>query len=131
MPPAEDGQPSDPPSGRRRIPRPPPRVRRFLTVGASGVLVNNAVLGALHGLAGLALLPATVVAVGAATTHNYVLHELWTFRSMRLSPRRFVHFAAVTLGALVLNVGIVQLLVWFGLFYLVANLVGIAAGFTV
>jgi len=108
-----------------------PRVRRFLTVGAGGIVVNNAVLATLHGLAGLALLPATLVAVEAAATHNYVLHEMWTFRSMRLSVRRFAHFNLVTLGALVLNVGVVQILAWLGLFYLLANLIGIVAGFAV
>jgi len=108
-----------------------PRVRRFFTVGAGGIVVNNAVLVVLHGWVGMALLPATLVAVEVAIVHNYVLHELWTFRSMRLSGSRFARFNLVTLGALVLNVSIVQVLAWFGLFYLLANLVGIGAGFAV
>jgi putative flippase GtrA len=108
-----------------------PRVRRFFVVGAGGIVVNNAVLAVLHGLLGLALLAATVIAVEAAIVHNYVLHELWTFRGKRLSGRRFVHFSLVTLAAFVINVGVVWLLAAVGLFYLLANLVGIAAGFTV
>jgi putative flippase GtrA len=108
-----------------------PWVRRFLTVGAGGVMVNNAVLVALHGLIGVALLPASVVAVGLATAHNYVLHEMWTFKSGRLSSRRLARFGLATLLAFVLNVAMVQFLVWLSLFYLLANLFGIVAGFAV
>src|SRR5262249_4473521 len=60
-----------------------PRLARFGTVGAAGIVVNNAVLVLLHGLCGVALLPATVVAVEAAIVHNYALHEVWTFRRRR------------------------------------------------
>jgi putative flippase GtrA len=108
-----------------------PRVRRFLVVGTSGTAVNNGVLFVLHGVLGVALLAATVVAVEAAVVHNYVLHELWTFKGRRLSARRFTHFSLVTLISFLLNVGIVQVLAWVGLFYLLANLVGIGAGFAV
>jgi putative flippase GtrA len=108
-----------------------PRVRRFFIVGAGGIVVNNAVLIMLHGLVGMPLLPATMVAVEAAIVHNYVLHELWTFKRMRLSGRRFAHFSLVTLIAFLINVSIVQLLAWLGLFYLLANLVGIGAGFAI
>jgi Predicted membrane protein len=94
-------------------------------------VVNNAVLFVLHGVLGIALLAATVVAVEAAVVHNYVLNELWTFKGKRLSARRFAHFSLVTLIAFVINVGIVQMLAWVGLFYLLANLVGIGAGFAV
>jgi putative flippase GtrA len=106
-------------------------VRRFLAVGAGGVVVNNAVLATLHGLIGLALLPATVFAVATATMHNYVLHEMWTFRSRHLSSRRLARFSLATLLAFVLNVVTVQVLVWLNLFYLFANLFGIGAGFAV
>jgi putative flippase GtrA len=108
-----------------------PRVRRFFMVGAGGIVVNNIVLLMLHGLIGVALLPATVVAVEVAIVHNYVLHEMWTFKRMCLSGRRFARFSLVTLIAFVLNVGIVQVLARLGLFYLLANLVGIGAGFAV
>src|SRR5262249_47228258 len=100
-------------------------------VGAGGIVVNNVVLLTLHGLAGVALLPATVVAVEAAIVHNYVLHEMWTYQRMRLSARRFARFSLATLLAFVINVGIVQVLAGLGLFYLLANLLGIGAGFVV
>ena len=64
-----------------------PRVRRFFAVGVGGIVVNNLALAGLHGWVGLALLPATLVAVELAVVHNYVLHEMWTFRRMRLSAR--------------------------------------------
>jgi putative flippase GtrA len=119
------------PRGSRVTRRLSPRVRRFSVVGAGGIAVNNTVLFLLHGVLGIALLVATVVAVEAAIVHNYVLHELWTFKGKRLSARRFAHFSLVTLIAFVINVGIVQVLAWIGLFYLLANLVGIGAGFAV
>jgi putative flippase GtrA len=108
-----------------------PRVRRFLIVGTGGIVVNNGALFVLHGLVGVALLPATVLAVEAATMHNYVWHELWTFKRMRLSVRRFAHFSLVTLLAFLINVSVVQVLAWVGVLYLLANLVGIGAGFAV
>jgi putative flippase GtrA len=127
-----------PPSGDRAWYQPP--VRRFSVVGASGMVVNNIVLVVLHGVVGIALLPATAAAVETAIAHNYVLHEFWTFRRppegaaarrTRLSARRFFRFNLVTAVALVLNVGVVQALAGLGVFYLLANLVGIGAGFTV
>jgi putative flippase GtrA len=139
------------------------RAGRFSVVGAAGLVVNNGVLMVLHGVAGLALLPATVVAVESAIVHNYVWHELWTFRRQtaqglpaqelpaerlpaqvlparrapnrppgrRLSVRRFATFNATAFGALLINVCVVAVLAWLGLFYLVANLVGIGAAFAV
>ncbi|MER7008652.1 GtrA family protein [Dactylosporangium sp. NPDC000555] len=107
------------------------RLSRFSLVGVSGVVVNNAALLVLHGLLGLALLPATVAAVEIALISNYVLHELWTFRRRSLSLQRFAYFSLAGLAAMPVNVIVVQLLVGLGLHYLPANLVGIAAGFGV
>jgi putative flippase GtrA len=108
-----------------------PRLSRFAVVGAGGVVVNNVALLVLHGFAGVALLPATVAAVELSILHNYVLHELWTFRRARPSGRRFACFGLLALAALVLNVTIVQVLTRLGLYYLFANLLGIGAGFAV
>ncbi|WP_432975631.1 GtrA family protein [Dactylosporangium sp. CA-233914] len=100
-------------------------------------MVNNAALLVLHGLLGLALLPATVAAVELALVSNYVLHELWTFRGRaapggrRLSLSRFASYSLAGLAAMPVNVVVVQLLVALGLHYLPANLIGIVAGFGV
>ncbi|UWP80734.1 GtrA family protein [Dactylosporangium fulvum] len=107
------------------------RLSRFSLVGISGVVVNNVALLVLHGLLGLALLPATVAAVEIALVSNYILHELWTFRRRSLSLQRFAYFSLAGLAALPVNVVVVQILVGLGMHYLPANLVGIAAGFAV
>jgi putative flippase GtrA len=107
------------------------RLSRFSLVGASGVVVNNVALLVLHGLLGLALLPATVAAVEIALVSNYILHEVWTFRRRRLSLQRFAYYSLAGLAALPVNVIAVQLLVGLDMHYLPANLVGIAAGFAV
>jgi putative flippase GtrA len=107
------------------------RLSRFSVVGATGVVVNNLTLVVLHGVEGMALLPATVAAVEVAIVFNYVLHEVWTFQRMRLSAQRFAYFSLVALAAMPFNVGVVQVLAWLGLYYLVANLVGIIAGFLI
>jgi putative flippase GtrA len=102
-----------------------------MLVGASGVGVNNVALLLLHGLAAVPLMAASAIAVELAVVHNYVLNEVWTFRPGRLSARRFGAFNAVALGALSVNVGILQLLTFAGVFYLLANVVGVAAAFLV
>ncbi|MFF5227587.1 GtrA family protein [Dactylosporangium sp. NPDC000521] len=107
------------------------RLGRFSLVGAGGVVVNNGALLVLHGVLGLALLPATVASVELALVTNYVLHELWTFRRRRLSLQRFAYFSLAGLAALPVNVVAVQLLVALGMHYLPANLIGIVAGFAV
>src|SRR5436190_2038286 len=124
-------------SVRPRKPCSPRRTTAWSSAMRTRMFIGPAPSGWRYGLGSLSnaeirqYLPATLLAVEAATTHNYVLHELWTFRSMRLSLRRFAHFNLVTFGALLLNVGAVALFVWFGVFYLVANLIGIASGFAV
>jgi putative flippase GtrA len=131
VPPARTPTPASRREGRwrSRVLQTLPRLRRFSVVGTSGLVVNNIVLFALHGLLGLALFPATVVAVHVAIVHNYLLHEVWTFRHRRPSARRFLSFSLVAATALLVNVSIVQVLTGFGLFYLLANLVGIGAAF--
>jgi dolichol-phosphate mannosyltransferase len=102
---------------------------RFAAVGALGVAVNQALLFALHGVAGLHLVAASALATETAIVHNYLGNELWTFHHRRLSLVRLVQFNAVSLGALVLTVGTLWLLDRLTPFhYLVDNLVAIAVG---
>ncbi|HKS98448.1 MAG TPA: GtrA family protein [Rugosimonospora sp.] len=103
------------------------RTARFLMVGAVGVGVNNGVLLLLHGLAALPLVIASAIAAELAIAHNYVLNEVWTFRPGRLSARRFGAFNLTGLGALAVNVGVLQLLTLAGTWYLLANVAGVAA----
>ncbi len=102
------------------------RLARFGAVGALGVVVNNAVLLAAHGVAGLPLLVASAIAVEISILHNFFWNERWTFGSKRMSIRRLGKFNLTSLGGLVITTGVLYGLVTFFRFqYIVANLVGI------
>jgi putative flippase GtrA len=103
------------------------RARRFALVGLAGVGVNSLGLYLLHGMAQVPLVAASVLAVELAIVHNYLWNELWTFHGRRPSLSRFAKFNVTALAALVVNVGVVWLLASVGEFYLMANLLGIAA----
>ena len=117
-----------------RVGRHAGRFLRFGIVGGSGVLVNNAVLLALVEGLRIPPVPAAVVATECAIMSNFVLNDRWTFADMRSSTsrgwfRRFASYNLLTLGGLVLSVGVLALLHGVaGLHYLLANVVGIAVG---
>jgi len=117
-----------------RVSRHAGRFLRFGAVGASGVLVNNAVLLALVEGLRMPPVPAAVVATECAIVSNFLLNDRWTFADVRRSTsapwlRRFASYNLLTLGGLVLSVGVLALLHGVaGVHYLLANAVGIAAG---
>ncbi len=107
---------------------------KFNTVGAIGIAVQLAALALLRGLLGVNYLVATTLAVEAAVLHNFVWHELWTWRDRR-SPGgsvlwRLLRFNLTTgLVSIVTNLVLMRLLVGrFHMQYLIANLLSIAAG---
>ena len=53
------------------------RFARFGMVGASGVVVNQSLLIALHGGLGWPLLLSSVIAIECAIISNFVLSALW------------------------------------------------------
>src|SRR6266851_5415893 len=109
-----------------------PRPARFAAVGASGVVVNSALLWMLVSGAHLGPVPAGAIATEAAIISNFLLNDAWTFRDRERS-RPWLHRAwrynAVALGGLVVSVATLAALthVW-GLEYQAANLVAIGAG---
>jgi putative flippase GtrA len=105
------------------------RIFRFAVVGSTGVIVNTSVLYMLSRWAGLPLMVASAVAVELAAISNYLLNDTWTFAVRSPSIRRFAKFNTASLAGLALNVLSVWLLTRLGLYLLVANLIGIAAGF--
>ena len=108
------------------------RFSRFAVVGASGVLVNNAILYLLVERAHWAPVIASVVATEAAIVSNFTFNDLWTFADMKSGRRwlsRAVHYNVVVLGGLLVAVLTLLLLTsWLHVHYLIANLAGIAAG---
>ena len=58
---------------------------RFNLVGLGGIVVQVAALTTLVDVADAPVLPATVLAVGAAIGHNFLWHLAWTWRDRRLA----------------------------------------------
>jgi putative flippase GtrA len=105
------------------------RIFRFSVVGGTGVIINTSVLYVLSRWAGLPLVAASALAVELAAISNYLLNDTWTFAARSPSLGRFAKFNTVSLAGLALNVLSVWLLTRLGLYFLMADLVGIAAGF--
>jgi putative flippase GtrA len=105
------------------------RVLKFAIVGGTGVAVNTAALYMLSRWAGLQLVAASVLAVELAAISNYLFNDTWTFAIRSPSLGRFAKFNLASLVGLALNVLGVWLLTRLGLYFLIANFIGIAAGF--
>ena len=106
------------------------RMVKFAIVGGAGTVINMLVLYLFYRRAGLPLAAASMLAVELAAICNYLFHDSWTFAARTPSFRRFAKFNAASLLGLALNVFTVWCLARLGLYFLAANLVGIAAGFT-
>jgi putative flippase GtrA len=106
-------------------------IAKYVAVGASGAVLNNLVLHVLYQRLHMPLVAASAVAVELAAVNNYLLNDRWTFAAGSPSLRRFAKFNASSLGGMAVNVLTVWLLTRIGLYVLVANLAGIAAGMAV
>lgn len=111
------------------------KIVRFGLVGLSGILVNMGLLYALTEIAGLYYLVSAAIAIELSIVNNFVWNDLWTFKSVRdlrfgRRIQRFLSFQAVSMGGLVINMGVLYLLADIvGIYYLVANLAGILVAF--
>ena len=107
------------------------RAARFCLVGGTGVAVNTAVLYVLSRGLGLPLPVSSAIAVEVAIISNYMLNDRFTFAARRPSLRRLAKFNITSLAGLGVNVVIVWLLTRRGVYFLAANLVGIAVAVVV
>lgn len=105
---------------------------KFNAVGGVGIIVQLAALALFRSGLGWNYLLATAAAVEVAVLHNFVWHELWTWRPADRSAAaitgRLCSFNLTT-GALSIasNLVFMRILVgYFGLPYLPANLAAIA-----
>lgn len=60
---------------------------KFNAVGIAGTVVQLIALSAFVALWRMPYLPATVLAVGIALLHNFVWHEVWTWRGLAIEDR--------------------------------------------
>ena len=103
------------------------RLGRFLVVGGTGVLVNSLALLILFQWAHLLLIVASALSAELGIINNFYWNDRWTFKRTQLSLRRFARFNLVSLAGLVITTGTLWILVrQLGLYYLTANLLGIA-----
>lgn len=107
------------------------RAARFCLVGGTGVVINTAVLYLLSRGLGLPLPLSSAIAVEVAILSNYMLNDRFTFGTRRPSFRRLAKFNTTSLAGLGVNVMIVWLLTRHGVYFLAANLVGIAVAVVV
>ena len=107
---------------------------RFNAVGAIGILVQSGALALFKGALHIDYLAATALAVETAVLHNFVWHELWTWKDRTASHRgalgRLVRFN-LSNGLISIGVNLVCMRLLVGRFhfpYMAANFIGIAAG---
>lgn len=110
---------------------------RFLSVGAIGAVFDNIVLVGAVELAGIAPLVAKVLSAELSIVLMFVINEQWTFSGhggdgLRDLAERFATSNAVRLGGLLVGFGVLYILHGLaGIWYLLANVVGLGVGFVV
>lgn len=83
---------------------------RFFAVTVLGVILDLAIAFGLHSWAGVPLWLAAAIGFAIAAGANYVIHQIWSFRSGPLSLKRAGLYALVALVTLAVRVAIVAAL---------------------
>jgi putative flippase GtrA len=104
------------------------RLLKFGAVGATGVIINTTILYVLKHWLGLPLVLSSAIAVEITIVSNFFWNNRWTFACQSPSLARFAKFNVASLAGLAVNVTTVWGLTRAGLYFLIANLVGIGAG---
>ena len=103
------------------------RIGRFGIVGATGLVVNTALLALIAGPGGVHYVPAAIIATQGSTLWNFLLSERWVFphdRGRRTFATRMAMYFAVNNAANALRVPVLVLLTsGIGINYLVSNLI--------
>jgi len=111
------------------------KVFKFGIVGLTGIVVNTAALWYLKEFVSLDLMLASFFAIELSILNNFLWNDRWTFHA-RADPKlskwyeRLVAFNIVSAGGVVINMGFLYLFTTvFGIYYLIANLIGILLAF--
>jgi dolichol-phosphate mannosyltransferase len=105
------------------------RFQKFIVVGAIGLLVNQAGLAVLHGIASVEIRVASPFAILASMGVTFFLNEAWTWhdRGRGRVLHRAMSYVPINVGGLIINwIVLTWLLDSFDMHYLVANLFGAA-----
>ena len=112
------------------------KVLKFGLVGISGIVVNEVILIYLKELAGVSNFLAPIISIEISILNNFFWNDIWTFRTHRSDNGfkpwwyRLVTFQTISAVGSILNIGIYLILteIW-GMYYPLAMLIGILAGF--
>jgi dolichol-phosphate mannosyltransferase len=109
------------------------KVIKFCIVGFTGIFVNMGVLYVLKEFVAFPLMVSSFFAIELSIINNFVWNDWWTFNQKNNKVGgliRLFRFHMVSIAGLVINMGILYILSdSFGIYYLVANMVGILCGF--
>jgi dolichol-phosphate mannosyltransferase len=103
------------------------RFRKFLTVGAVGLLVNQGVLAILHDGLAVAVVVASPFAISLSMVVTFALNEHWTWhdRGTGRVISRAMTYVPINLGGLLINWSVLYYLhEVYAVHYLAANLIG-------
>lgn len=103
------------------------RFRKFLIVGAIGLVVNQAGLASLHDLLRIAVVVASPIAIFLSMIVTFTLNERWTWHDRGTGPvmARAMTYIPINIGGLLINWGILYYLIdQHNVHYLLANLIG-------
>ncbi|MEX0920395.1 MAG: glycosyltransferase family 2 protein [Candidatus Pacearchaeota archaeon] len=107
---------------------------KFALVGISGIFVNLVVLYYLTEYIGFWYMVSAVFAFILATTTNFLLNKIWTFKEkIRLEiGRKYLQFGLVSVSALAINLVFLYLFTeLLGIYYLVSQVLAIGIAFFV
>ena len=110
------------------------RFVKFGIVGGSGVFVNMFLLWFCKDQINMPLTIASLVAIGVSIFTNFVLNNYWTWKDNSTKNKySFVHrmwryYITASLSAVINYITLIVLSEYFGIYYLIANLIGIGIG---
>ncbi|SEQ34696.1 Putative flippase GtrA (transmembrane translocase of bactoprenol-linked glucose) [Lentzea xinjiangensis] len=99
---------------------------RFLLIGGASAALDTGVLYLLHGVVGMALPLATLVAVMVAFGFNFTLNRIWSFGSESPVGWQVGRYLLLAVANWCLNVALVTGLTALGMHYVVAKIVTLA-----
>lgn len=113
------------------------KIGKFGFVGLSGVLVNISFLYLFTEYMGLYYIISSIVAIEISILSNFLLNDCWTFKLKDEADsytqnrfKRFFSFQCISIVGLIINIGILYFLTdFFGIYYLISNLIGIVIVF--
>lgn len=115
-------------------------VLRFMTIGASGVIINLGSLFALERFTSIHLVLLSLAAIQISILWNFVLHNLYTFRQTVMHTKRALSFSTIieflkyelsSLLTQVLTVSVFVTLNTAGIYFVIAQAIGIVVAFVV